>query len=333
MTNVKNNPLFNKYRKEEFLEESIDNGVITEETAKNYERIFGITSIQENAIQKDLNDFTFLELETVLRSFKAKNRNTIETYGRIVSSYLNWCVEKGYAKENRLKSLKPDDFEKYIINNEEYISFRKLIRYEGDCANFQDAVILRLLFMGIGGKQMSEIRNLKKSDIDGNRLRLVNTLKEENGKPVKFTERYLTVDVETIDIILGALEQKIYKKRNGEVKQTPTNNVREYTDLIQNDYVIRASITKNDDDWNKPVDKFVIYRRIEVLSETLGINNLTTKFIQRSGMIYLANNLIGKNDNISLDDLKIVADRFNIKSYHNLKGFLNMENIRATYPS
>lgn len=34
---------------------------------------------------------------------------------------------------------------------------------------------------------------------------------------------------------------------------------------------------------------------------------------------------------ISLDDLKIVANRFNMSSYHNLKGFLTTENILRTY--
>uniref|UniRef100_UPI00406C8B6D hypothetical protein n=1 Tax=Peribacillus sp. FSL E2-0159 TaxID=2975289 RepID=UPI00406C8B6D len=58
--------------------------------------------------------------------------------------------------------------------------------------NYQDSVILHLLFIGVGGKQLSEIRNLNKKDIDweNGRLRLVNSLKEDiYGNPLKFTER------------------------------------------------------------------------------------------------------------------------------------------------
>ena len=334
-TKVKYNELYNELVKKDFLIESISSGKITKDTSANYERIFNITEKLERALQKDLNRFSFLELETVLRNFKTNNRNTIETYARIISSYLNWSVEKGLIEKNNLKELKPNDFERYIINNESYISLNNLRRYESGCYNAQDAVIIRLLFMGVGGKQLSEIRNLKKTDIQGNILFLTNTLQEdeETGEPLKFTTRYLEVDDRTIELINNAILQKTYRKRNGELRQTETGNVREYTNLINNDYVIRPSLTKNGSNLNKPVDKFVIYKRIEVISETLGIENFTTKFIQRSGMIYFTNELLKINNekDVSLDDMKIVADRFNVKSYHNLKGFVNIKNIELTY--
>lgn len=334
MTNIKNNPLFNPSRKNEFLEDSIANKVITEETSKSYARIFGITANIESALDKDISEFSFEEVETVLRNFKSNNRNTIESYGRIISSYLNWCMDKGYVNKNVLKNLKPNDFENYLTNTEIYTPENKLRRYEDGCTNFQDAIILRLLFIGVGGKQMSEIRNLKVTDIDWDKkqLRLVNTLKyDKNGISEKFTERFLSFDDRTEYLLRGAIEQKTYTKRNGQMVEG-ADNVREFTDLVQNDYVVRASITKTEN-WNRPVDKFVIYRRISVISETLRIDDLTAKFIQRSGMIYFAKNLIQGHNKLSLDDMKIVADRFNMKSYHNLKGFLNIENIEKTYPT
>jgi hypothetical protein len=113
------------------------------------------------------------------------------------------------------------------------------------------------------------------------------------------------------------------------MKENP--HVRPFTDLVANDYIVRASITRTEN-WNVSVDKFVIYRRIQAISESLGIKDLTAKYIQRSGMIHYANELI-KDGELSLDDIKIVADRFNLKSYHNLKGFLTVENIVKTYPN
>lgn len=324
-TNDKNNSLFNQKTKEAYLDEMKDT------TRQSYERIFKITEEYETALNKDINEFNERELETVLYNFKANNRNTIESYSRIISSYLNWSVKNKLSSINHLERYKPDDFEKFLINEEEYISENKLRRYEDRCENFQDAVILHLLFMGVSGKQMSEIRNLKKEDVDFEKmeLRLVNTLKEgKDGFPEKYTERYLKVDERTIYLIKGAIEQEIYTKRNGQMVQR--DNVRPYTDLVKNDYVVRASITKTENMY-APVDKFVVYRRIAIVSETLGID-LTAKFIQRSGMMFHANELI-QNEELSLDDLKIVANRFNMKSYHNLKGILTVEHIRATYPN
>lgn len=330
MTKEKNNPLFNTDVKTEYLEMMIQNGAISEDTSKSYTRIFGVTKAHEEALNKDLCEFTLEELETVLYDFKANNRNTVESYARIMSSYLNWSVAHGRSSSNPLMILNPTAFEKYLTNEEVYFTEKQLHRWEDRCENYQDAVLLRLLFNGVSGKQMTEIRNLKKVDVDetNNRLKLINTLKSDaNGNPDKFTERWFDVDEHTITLLKGAMKQKTYMKRNGqmEVKE----NIRPYTDLVNNKFVVRASITKTDH-MNIPVDKFVIYRRIQTISETMGIDDLTAKFIQRSGMIYYANQLV-RDEKLTLNDIKMVADRFNIKSHHNLKGFLTIENIRKTY--
>jgi hypothetical protein len=332
-TNDTDNALFNVDVKESFLQDMIQIGAITEDTAKNYERILNVTAVEEEALNKDLNEFSLPELETIMFGFRANNRNTIETYARIISSYLNWSVDNGLADVNQLAVLKPNDFTKYLTNGEDYYTERQLKRWENRMENYQDTVIVRLLFLGVGGKQMSEIRNLKKGDVDrkNKRIRLVNTLKADKntGLPIKFTERWIDVDDEHIfDLIDGAIKQKTYTKRNGEMKYNV--HVRPYTDLVSNDYVIRASITRTEN-FNYPVDKFVVYRRIQMLSEVFGIEDFNAKLIQRSGMIHLGHKLM-KDGELSLDDMKMVADRFNIKSYHNLKGFLTVENILKTYP-
>ena len=333
MTNEKNNNIFNAETKNDYLEQMVRENHISEETSKSYARIFNVTYPKELELEKDLNEFSLEEMERILYDFNANNRNTIESYGRIISSYLNWSVQRGLIDKSVLADFRPESFEKYIVQGETYFTDRQLRRYEDRCANYQDAVIIRLLFMGVGGKQMSEIRNLKKSDVDrkNKRLRLTNTLKaDKKGLPIKSTERWIEVDDRTIDLIDGAIAQKEYIKKNGDLKQTEYDNVRPFTDLVDNEYVVRASITKTEN-WNAPVDKYVIYRRVQTIAKSLGIDELTSKYIQRSGMIYHANELIQGNI-LSLDDLKIVADRFNMKSYHNLKGFLTVDNIRKTYP-
>lgn len=326
MTSEKNYSLFKEERKEKFLEG------IKEGTRVSYERIFKVTEPFEKALDKDLAEFTLEEMETVLHSFKANNRNTIESYGRIISSYLNWCVENNLIKENILKAFRPDDFERYLKDEEAYIPYNKLARHEDRCQNPQDAVIIRLLFEGVGGKQLSEIRNLKEKDVDEktNMLHLVNTLKaKKDGTPEEFTERWIHVEDRTIKVIKEAIDQKTYVKRNGFMVER--DNVRKHTDLIDNEYVVRPSLTKTGTNWNTPVDKFVIYRRMQVLTETLGVD-MTAKFIQRSGMVYQAHTMIEDEEELSLNKLKMIADKFNMTSYHNLKGFLTVENVRKTYP-
>lgn len=335
MTSIIDNPLFNAQDKELFIKEMIDSGSISDVTAKSYYRILTNTATIEKQLKKDVSKFDLEELEKILFGFKANNRNTVESYARILSSYLNWSVERGLSKENPLANLKPDDFNKYLTNQEEYFTEKQIRRWEERLENYQDAVILRLLYLGVSGRQLSEIRNLKIGDVDreNKRLKLTNTLKEdENGLPTKFTERYLDIDVDdehTFDLIEGAFKINTYMKRNGEVSEGGESRSIGNLELVRNDFIVRSSITKTDN-YSYPVDKFVIYRRVAMISEVFGINDLTTKLIQRSGMIYYANKLI-QEEELTLDDMKIIADRFNIKSYHNLKGFLTVENIKKTY--
>lgn len=326
-TNVKK-LFFNEEIKEEFF------NTIKETSQQSYRRIFIITNKFEKALNKDLNQFTLEEVETILYSFNATIRNTVESYARIISSYLNWSVLNGFTSKNVLSSLTPESFEKYVADESEYLSEANLRKIEDRCANYQDAVILRLIFAGAGSKELSEIRNLKKDDVnfETKQIKLTNTLQvDSNGKPIKFTERILDVDERTLHLIKGAIEQETYLKSNGEVAPTLHNNIRPYTDLVDNDYVVRASITRNDN-WNSPVDKYVIYRRMKVMSELLlSEKSLTAKYIQRSGILYSVHDSIGYKE-VTLDDLKIVADKFNIRSYHNLKGFVTAEKIEEIYP-
>lgn len=332
--NEKDNYLFNPERKDLFIKDMVEKGSISESTSKSYERVLLYSSKVEFGLEKDLSDFNLEEIEKVLFGFDANNRNTVESYSRILSSYLNWCVQKGLSNYNPLQELKPDDFVKYLTDEETYFTNSQIKRWEDHLENFQDAVIVRLLFIGVGGKQLSEIRNLKIQDVDRDNkiLKLTNTLKydEKTGLPIKFTERYLEIkDERTFDLIEGAINTKKYIKRNGEASEGAEARSIGMLELVENDYVIRSSITKTEN-YNYPVDKFVIYRRLSMISDVFGIDNFTTKLIQRSGMIYYASQIM-QNKSLTLDDMKIVADRFNMKSYHNLKGFLTTENVRKTY--
>lgn len=317
-------PQYNGVHKEEFL------STLKDQTRPSYARVLGLIKPLEESLDKGIQDFTNKEMEDVLLSFNANNHNTLESYARIISAYLNWLVANKKATYNILKDYRPEDFDRYLLNEEEYFSERRLRYLEDNCKNAQDAVILRLLFIGVNGERFSEMRNLKKSDIDEEnmRIKVTNNLKEENGYPTKFTQRYIPIDERTLTLLKRASKQLDYLKRNGMAKKS--SRVAPYTDLVDNEYVIRASITQNKADIDSPVDKYVIYRRITTIRETLG-TPLTSKFIQRSGMLYFAKSLVRDSNEITLDDIKIVADRFNLASYHNIRPLVTIENIKKVY--
>lgn len=341
LTNVNNSDLFNANDKVKFFEEMVNSGALSLETVPSYYRLFKDKNdykirYYEEKFGKDINLFTFEEMENVLKGFQAKNRNTVESYARIISSYLNWSVRTGRGiGYNVLADLKPNDFKKYLVAEESYFTYEELLDYEEACKNSQDAVILRLLFNGFGGKEMSEIRNLKMTDVDKERktLYLVETLKaDEDGNILEFIDRTKPIDDYTFELIKEAYGETTYMKKNGDAETGARGEVRPYTDLVQNSYVLRPSLTKTENG-EKPMAKFVIHRRLNMLKKHFGIPQLTAKFIQRSGMLYYAKDLVDyESEEVSINVLKMVASQFKTGSYHNLKGIVTMENIKRTYP-
>lgn len=315
--------LYNEEKKVRFLTELLNNGNINEGTARNYYMILTNVYKDEVKLGKDLSEFTFEELEQVLHGLNSVSRNAIESYSRILSKYLAWCGD------NKLSILSPKDFSKYMVA-EDYFTEKQLRRLEDKCENYQDAVILRLLFIGVNGNASSELRNLKATDVDFDKK----IIKLYNDSESDQNYRYLDVDDYTLNLIEGAIRQRKYAKKNGRINQTESNNISPYTDLVENQYVIRPSITQNES-FTKPVDKFTVYRRIDVLEEVaeeVGIYGLKPKYIQRSGMIYLAHKLAGNND-VTLSHIKTISNpsHFNVRSFHNIKSFVTKENIQKTY--
>ena len=188
-------------------------------------------------------------------------------------------------------------------------------------------MILRLLFEGVHGKACSELINLKKEDVDKNRRIL--QLKDEDG-----SIRELEVSPICIETIEGAIKEKIYYKKNGDM-DTDLDNVREYSDLVQNDCVIRNCIGNTD--YYEFVKKHTIYSRITIIEEYLHkhepelIDILTAKSITRSGMIYEGKKLYGRNGTLTKKDYEWIKLIFNVKNPRLLREIVTEEMIKKMY--
>ncbi|ARF70719.1 hypothetical protein B7C51_24920 (plasmid) [Paenibacillus larvae subsp. pulvifaciens] len=312
------NDLYNEKIKEEFL-----NIYDNEETKNNYKRIFQISSYTEKATNKDIYDFNMKELESVLYDLDPLTKASSESNGRILTSYISWCISKGYKKGiNILKTVDSDWFDKFVDKNKKiYWSYKEIKQIISRCENAQDAAPIRLLFSSVNGKGAAEIRNLKKQDIDSynNTLRLT----DYDG-----SQRIIKVEEDVIDLCIDALNEKEYVKRNGVMEYR--QNVSNVNELFVNDYVFRNSQTRTTNE-NGPVQSSVIYRRINLIGETLSIPYFTSKNIFRSGMIYLGRKLLEKNGELGNDQYKEIAKEFKINNWYSLKDFVNYDNIYKLY--
>lgn len=211
-----------------------------------------------------------------------------------------------------------------FVNKDAKIFYTKqeIINIIDKCKNPQDAVIISLIFDGVQGKAVSELRNLKETDVDD--LTGQVALIDEDGSTRKTYVTQLS-----LDLIMAAYEEPYYYKSNGLMDES--SNVRNYTELVGGLYIIRSSNTGKIKNLG-PADKFVIYRRISTIEKALGLDNFTIKNISRSGMLSFANDKMKqKRVPINLSLLLDICNIYNVKSYNSIKEFVTEDNVYDLY--
>jgi hypothetical protein len=318
--------LYNKEIKERFIN-SYDN----EATRHNYRRILRKAEDMERFFNKDLGDFNIDEIKEVLFDLKPPTFNAAQSYGRVITAYIDWAIKEGIRRNNinPLDAKRPSYFKQFVDQSKQmYFTEKELRIIEGELLNPQDVVSLRLLFEGVNGKEMSELRNLKVNDVNfhENKLRLT----DETGYV-----RELIVDDITIKYIDLAINQRTYIKNNGNI--SPKSRNKGDQTLIVNDYVIRPVFTRVKNQ-NAPVTAPVLQTRIKNIKKNLSyldieaVKYLTPKNISRSGMIYYAKKLIDRDGGFIADKhYEEIMERFKIRTKYVLKSFLNEELIYDLY--
>ena len=309
--------LYNPEIKERFL------NTFAESTALSYRRAFLISKRTEARLGKDLCNFRLEEIEYVLYDASPSTFESSHVLGRIITSYISWTIENGLRRNNinPLRGVGPEFFQRFVDKKIElYLSEEKLEQIENWCMNAQDAVVLRLLFEGVRGREYSELRHIKKSDIsiDSNVLKLVDA-----GNKI----RELELSDRAIRLLLKAAAEDIYFKRNGNIVDHP--RIRPYTDLLRNDYVLRPSNTRVLSA-DAPIQSAIINRRISILSEVFDIPRLTPTNIAKSGMIKMAYDMVGYGE-ITSAVYREIAHRFNKNNWYSLQTYVTRENIEKLY--
>ncbi|WP_203289827.1 hypothetical protein [Metabacillus sp. cB07] len=298
------------------------------DTKSTYSTVFRKTAKHEGFVEKDLNQFSLMQLEKLMQMLNFNTINGAKTYGRVISSYLNWSIDEGLRTEvNPLKEVGGEWFEKFVNEITPFLSEEDIIQIENDLVNYQDKAIVRLLFEGINGYEHSEILNLRSGDINKNTMHL-----NDN----KFTKRSIQVSDRAIDIALKAAKEEIYLNRNGQ-----SSGRRSEAPLVSNDYVIKSTLSRGTINTNA-ANKHLIYRRISTISELFELPYLSPKNIEKSGRIKMANDLLLSEGNLDKPQLDKIIEQFAItstilngKEYHMysaLTTYINTENIQLLYP-
>jgi hypothetical protein len=319
------NKFYNESTKSDFLKD------YKETSKKVYARIFNLSHSVEENIKIDLYEFNEQQIEVLLHMLKPATVISARNNASLISSYMNWAIKEGIRKDviNPL-SDKTSSWHLTFVKPVTELTYEKLIKYVKRCENAQDAIILLLLFEGVRGDSFAEILQLREQDVDIDTCELTLTNLDQSV-------RKIIVNLSTIQLIQAALMETEYLKSNGGASQATKNA---YTTLVKNQYVIRSSITRNENIY--VADKFIIYRRLTMLSRALELPMLNASMIERSGMLHMAKALLDRDGKLEREQYEQIADRFNFSkrmnngileyNYYSMKDFIDENKVRELYP-
>ncbi len=114
---------------------------------------------------KKIYDFDLTEIENmILAKFPYRSLNSLNAKISHIKSYIDYCVQKGYAKTNNCRLIK--GLGKYTVDikaKDLYVTYSQLKEVTEKLINTSDKLILELAFLGL---TKPELENLEESNID-----------------------------------------------------------------------------------------------------------------------------------------------------------------------
>lgn len=253
---------YRKEYKDEFISQLVQNSI------NRAVALLGKSYEYEKRLNKDLYEFSLTEIEEIFRHSESENASN-DYYA--IKDYLDYNIKKGVISQDTLKKTNLKYFNNLLDENRLRITKEKLDKYISMCFNVQDQLLLMLLFEGVDGVANSEIRNLKKDDIDWD----TNTLHlrcDKNGP------RDIEVSEECMKLIDKVIKEETFYFNNGEISEKQR---RLYENFPENNFIIRNIRKKK-----TRVDKIFIVSRFNNFKTWFNQPKLNPTVIYQSGLIY-----------------------------------------------
>lgn len=325
---MENNLMYNKEIKERFLEENYTN----EDSKRTARYVFYYSYLNELPLQKDLYDFSREEIGKVLANSNPKSLNVAMSRLRIISKYITWAIggNVNLRKDNinPLSKIEESWVEQFVDKSvKKFISKTELDEMVDWLINYSDKALLMLLFEGVNGRELSEIRNLRMKDIkeDGTAT-LYDDIKKEY--------RELKLSEELINILRIADKEYEYINKNGEATRIKTSQ------LAESQFIFKPTIRRKTANEER-MSHISIIGRLSSIGEAFGFDSFTPKMVTHSGLIYMGYLLHKDKEELTDEDFEIIAKRFNISKskangyeYYPKKywsQFINVDNINKLY--
>jgi hypothetical protein len=212
----------------------------------------------------------------------------------ILETYVDWCIQEGYVSTriNYFQGLSKQDLKNFVdyeAQQNKYITYEELLDMEQQCINAQDAVLPRLVFIGIRGDECSELINLKVSDVHSNKIVL--------------PDREIKIDDSTYMLILDAINQTEYMRGNGAVSESAKTDKMA---INSSDYVLRAAGSTK----MGKIEYQALRMRLTRIKDYFGNDYLNFRNIWFSGMLHKARMIEKTKGEVTIEDFKQIHKEF-----------------------
>lgn len=255
--------MYNEEVKLYFLESNYK----SEDSRNVVKYVFEKSELSERILKKDLYMFTLDEIRLTVLDMGYSSLNTVRNTISIIKNYIDWSETSGYRHSNTnvLASVDDEWLNKLTVKRQKtLIRIDEFEEIKSHIVNENDKLMLDLLWNGVFGKELSEIRTLQVSNIEGNTVKLFD--KDGSSREIELCE----------DII-----KRIYA----------VNDLKEELDLNGNvqplnitDYVFKHRVKKDNN--HDIINYSYVLRRIKDILEPFKDYKLTAKSFYNSGMIH-----------------------------------------------
>lgn len=280
------NSLYNSEVKEKFLKALQDSS--SENTVVAYKRILRKASKIETRLNKDLYNFHMQEIEQFIIELDPASLSSAIHGVSIVYTYIRWAIKEGLTKGN----LEVSDFfrgketaEKVMNKQRNVFTYDQIKEVIKKTENDQDKALILALFLGIMGKKLNEISNLKFKDINREN-NVIDIRGEESARKLKLENEE---QKELIELLMNAYQQEKYIKNNGAIGKIKSPR----RPLVRNEHIFRPMIRTVSSEGlpevtSSTVSYFTIRNRIVILAEQFNLPTFGAVNIRNSGMLFMA---------------------------------------------
>ena len=270
----------------EWLKDNENNGYISDKTKKTYYNLLSshVHSL-EVAKGKDLNRFTSIEIESLIKSSITNNRYTKRSIYSAINNYLIYCTERGIISYNQCDGMSKENL--FIVNakalQKQYMpldDFYKFInKLEGTDVEKMAFILIRY------GVPVKQVPLVKWEDLDENNLVL--------NVNVKGVEKQLPIDEEFIRRV------DLAKKCSDDVDDEDNRKKLSYIDA---GYMIKSKREA------KKISATTVYTIVENVCRDSDIERIDLGMLYKNRRYDFAIDIYEEKNELTTDNLREILD-------------------------